>query len=477
MTDYLQREDESREDDGQEQQWRMSERDEIEDLPAEENEDQAGNDREPDPRAHSELFRAGKIDAYLRYLKMRPAQRESEPVTLRRAMPIRERPHYRSLEDDEEVHLHGFQRRPIRRPAPRAPRLAAQRHRPSHAREIAIATALSLAVAGVTGLIVYDRTSGGTLSGGLASLWGGGEAAAPAQVAKEEATRSTQTALADAEPVPAVAQVEQAPASKKPVSIAQLEVEDVSGLASALIPLSLRAGAGTPGQDLALKLSGLPDKAYLTAGTRLSGDAWMLRPGEELGVKLVVPPTHTGQFAISVEAIEARTGDLAAPVKEMTVDVRPALAAQIEPAAAPVSVSRNFNLPKTEPPAAEPPVAELPAAEPQPDSAMPIPAPIEKTSIAQSEAARGLLRSGDKLMGLGDLTAARQFYSKALDQGVVEAAFKLGQTYDPAVFAEKNVQGLKPDPSMAMKYYLQAQASGVTEAAQSISGLESWMQQ
>ena len=79
-------------------------------------------------------------------------------------------------------------------------------------------------------------------------------------------------------------------------------------------------------------------------------------------------------------------------------------------------------------------------------------------------------------MSLGDLTAARQFYAKALDQGVPEAALKLGQTYDPAVFADKNVQGLKPDPAMAMKYYLQAQASGVADAQHAISGLEAWMQ-
>jgi TPR repeat protein len=107
---------------------------------------------------------------------------------------------------------------------------------------------------------------------------------------------------------------------------------------------------------------------------------------------------------------------------------------------------------------------------------MPIPAPIENTSAVQSDATQGLVRSGDKLMGLGDLSAARQFYAKALDQGLTEAALKLGKTYDPMVFEEKNVQGMKPDASMAMKYYLQAQASGVGGAAEAISTLDTWMQ-
>ena len=36
--------------------------------------------------------------------------------------------------------------------------------------------------------------------------------------------------------------------------------------------------------------------------------------------------------------------------------------------------------------------------------------------------------------------------------------------------------GLKPDPALAMKFYLQAQASGIPDASQSINGLQSWMQ-
>src|SRR5207248_10541263 len=181
----------------------------------------------------------------------------------------------------------------------------------------------------------------------------------------------------------------------------------------------------------------------------------------------------TGQFAISVEALEARTGDLAAPVKEITVSVSPAVTATIEPAAAPASITRNFNLPAVKPDADKPAIAQpiaatgpiatapiatgtLSAGPPKPDSAMPIPAPIEKTSMIQADQSQELLRSGDKLMGLGELIAARQFYAKALDRGLSQAALKLGQTYDPAVFADKNGQALKPDPAMAMKYSLQA---------------------
>ncbi len=453
--------------------------------------------RDSGNESKSELYRAGKIDAYLNYLKMRPQTRDGESVTLRRSAPVRDQPRYRSFEEDDEerdVRLHGYQQRSIRRPSPRAPRLPTREPRRKAGRDIALAASLSLAVAGLTGLIVFDRTSGGSLSQAVTNKVAGLWASAPVAAALAEEK------LADADAQPAMA-ASPSLISKKPVAIAGLQVEDAAGEASSSIPLSLKADPAIPGQALALKLSGMPESASLTAGTRVSETEWMLRPGEEQGVKFVAPASLSGQFSISVEALEPRTGDLAAPVKEMTVSVSPAVAAAtIEPAAAPAAIVRNFNLPAVKPEPAdlkvaepvtsapEPPAPALKPAEPQfaavlppakplkPDSAMPIPSPIEKTSVVQSGASPEYIRSGDKLMGLGELAAARQFYARALERGVSEAALKLGETYDPAIFADKNVQGMKPDPAMAMKYYLQAQASGVAEARQSIEHLEAWMQ-
>ena len=52
-------------------------------------------------------------------------------------------------------------------------------------------------------------------------------------------------------------------------------MQDLSGNANSMIPLMLSAEPGDAGQDLILKLSGLPADAYLTAGTR-DGDGWEL---------------------------------------------------------------------------------------------------------------------------------------------------------------------------------------------------------
>ena len=109
-------------------------------------------------------------------------------------------------------------------------------------------------------------------------------------------------------------------------------------------------------------------------------------------------------------------------------------------------------------------------------SAMPIPDPIEETAAQPVMETLSLMRNGDKLMNMGDPAGARQFSLKALDLGDKQAALKIGQTYDPALYAEMNVQGIKPDPTLALQYYMEARNAGDPEAQSSITGLENWME-
>jgi hypothetical protein len=231
--------------------------------------------------------------------------------------------------------------------------------------------------------------------------------------------------------------------------------------------LSISAESALPDQDIALRLTGLPADAYLTAGTKLANNAWLLKPGEEMGVKLMVPSAETSSLLIAVEAIEPGTGDLAAPSEEMTValgSTTPANATQVKPTSAPATdVKRNFNLPSK--------------AQQETAAAQPIPAPLESKGNSGAADSTTLMRNGDKLLGIGDFTAARAFFSRARDLGNREASLRLGQTYDPVVFRERNVQGLKPDPTMALKYYLEARVAGIEDADDAINGLETWLKQ
>ena len=128
--------------------------------------------------------------------------------------------------------------------------------------------------------------------------------------------------------------------SKKPIAIASLAVSDVTGTLNSMIPLALNAEPAFENQELAIKITGLPASAYLTAGKKISDNTWILKDGEEDGINLFVPQSDSAKFDISVSAIETNTGELAAPVKEMTVaidDVKleDETALQITPASAP----------------------------------------------------------------------------------------------------------------------------------------------
>ncbi|MGB8313669.1 MAG: hypothetical protein WCE69_04210 [Aestuariivirga sp.] len=255
--------------------------------------------------------------------------------------------------------------------------------------------------------------------------------------------------------------------SKKPIAIASLDVSDVSGNLNSMIPLALNAEPAFANQELAIKISGLPASAYLTAGKKLSDNTWILKDGEEDGINLFVPQSDRSKFDISVAAIETNTGELAAPVKEMTVAIDDA------------KLATNTNLTADEPlqitPASAPPetsvVVKKPASVQASAAPVQVPADLETAKPALSAEVTGLLGKGDMLMKTGDLIIARQFYKRAFEMGAAEGALGIARTYDPSVFTELKVQGITPDVAKATEWYEKAKAAGVAEADVALTSL------
>lgn len=248
--------------------------------------------------------------------------------------------------------------------------------------------------------------------------------------------------------------------SKKPIAIASLAVSDVTGTLNSMIPLALNAEPAFESQELAIKITGLPASAYLTAGKKISDNTWILKDGEEDGINLFVPQSDTPKFDISVSAIETNTGELAAPVKEMTVAIDD------------VKLEDETVLQIT--PASAPPDTVIPAKATQQETIESAPVPTESfTPIkpALSAEVTGLLGKGDMLMKTGDLIIARQFYSRAFQMGAAEGAMGVAKTYDPTIFAEMKVQGITPDAVKAAEWYEKAKQAGVTEADAALTTL------
>ncbi len=239
----------------------------------------------------------------------------------------------------------------------------------------------------------------------------------------------------------------QSTVAKKPIATATLNVSDVSGGLNSLIPMMLHAEPAVAGDDLILEISGLPESAYLTAGHKSEGSNWQIAAAEAEGVKLVVPRSAEPKFDVSIAAFEAKTGQLAAPIKEITVAID------------------------------GPPVTIAPASA-EPDTVTVKPADIVAAKQDQFVAAevppeaQSLTAKGDILLKSGDLAMARQFYERAFAKGSIEAAIGAGKTYDPLVYTSLRVQGLKPDPARAMEWYMRASAAGSKDAISAIESLK-----
>jgi TPR repeat protein len=123
---------------------------------------------------------------------------------------------------------------------------------------------------------------------------------------------------------------------------------------------------------------------------------------------------------------------------------------------------------------AQPPVAALVApraaqaetgADAAPERATGGGAQLAAARAAPPAMVEALIRRGDAMLAIGDVTAARLLYERAAAGGSGRAALAAGRTYDPAVLGALNARGLRPDPDAAAAWYQRALALGEAEAA------------
>jgi hypothetical protein len=90
----------------------------------------------------------------------------------------------------------------------------------------------------------------------------------------------------------------------------------------------------------------------------------------------------------------------------------------------------------------------------------------------EQQRALGFVKKGDELLDAGNVEAARQFYERAADAGLAQAALALAATYDPNELARRQVVGgLQPDPVVAQRWYERAREMGAAEAEERLRRL------
>jgi hypothetical protein len=101
--------------------------------------------------------------------------------------------------------------------------------------------------------------------------------------------------------------------------------------------------------------------------------------------------------------------------------------------------------------------------------APPAPSPVAKPPLPNRAELLMLLEKGRENAKLGNLLIARQFYLRAAEKGLAEAALALAATYDPREL--KGVAGVTPEPALARKWYEKARELGSPDAAARLSEL------
>jgi hypothetical protein len=183
-------------------------------------------------------------------------------------------------------------------------------------------------------------------------------------------------------------------------------------------PLEVRPAEAMQGSYI-MVLSGLPANAKLSGANRMGSDAWLIAPGGLRQLEIVVSEWSASVIELGVELRHAN-GTVAAQGKAWL--------------------------------------------------AVP-PPPVPQGAKLDETAIKDLLQRGDRLLGRGDVAAARAVYERAAALGSAQAALVLGSTYDPGRLWSLGVFGMVGSKERARHWYQRADQLGHPDAKDRLKSL------
>jgi hypothetical protein len=250
-------------------------------------------------------------------------------------------------------------------------------------------------------------------------------------------------------------------------SPADAQAGQQQGLLVAASELRLKPGMETP-LDLAIDadrelprqailiIRGMPPGMQLSEGRAFGPGVWVVPASELANVKLRTPmdPKTGGLLSVSLATPDGVSLDEAS----IMLVIQPPAAEKLvlPPSRAAASLDAPVPLPKAAPPS--------PRIVPPPPAAGT--APSAKLTAEERASLLTLFAKGEENLSLGNILVARQFFQRAAERGLAEAAIALATTYDARELARiKTVSGVAPDAKLALKWYERAWSLGSTEAA------------
>ncbi|HET7211686.1 MAG TPA: hypothetical protein VFI85_08090 [Methyloceanibacter sp.] len=186
-------------------------------------------------------------------------------------------------------------------------------------------------------------------------------------------------------------------------------------------------------------IRGLPPEATLSAGRQSGGGAWMVKGEYVPGLTLTLGQAAAGDYPVEVYMLESGDGPQA---------------------------RRSFVLRVASP---DPAMAQAPA--PNLAAAASSTPAMEDTTVPPEAAV--LRARAMRLLGEGDIAAARMLLLHLAERGDGEAAYDLARTFDREMLAELGAKGVGGDPARARGWYERASQGGNAKAAERLKILAS----
>jgi curved DNA-binding protein CbpA len=174
--------------------------------------------------------------------------------------------------------------------------------------------------------------------------------------------------------------------------------------------------------------------------------------------------------AVAVNGATAANSEPATPmVKAVATSSKPAVAGSDAMAASIEAVASSNETAVSNVPAAVIEPAPAPLAAPA-EAAIAVQAsptanePAAPSTSSKGQAARAqaerLIGLGERHLADGNIAIARQFFARAFDLGLAQAAIRLAETFEPQGLARLGAHGVKPDPAEAEKWRKRASELG-----------------
>jgi hypothetical protein len=193
------------------------------------------------------------------------------------------------------------------------------------------------------------------------------------------------------------------------------------------LPMRITNMEALPPQVVVL-IRGLPSTIHLSEGKAFQSGVWVVPLNRIAQLRVGIPPNLTGRSEINI-AVATLDGVYLAEARTILIVVPTAVSGGPLPGSVKVDQTAGTRSVQT--------------------AVVPFRLTAEGRVLAMK-----FMANGDNSMKVSNILVARQFYQRAAEQGLPQAARALAATYDANELAKiKNLVGVQPDPQLARKWY------------------------